>query len=572
MSLFAQNTTENPPSNFSNLPKFVSCKQNLTYKMEPISKTSNGYLAILRPTIKPKNLLALVSENGLEVKSVEYDDQASDVPLMNLEKLDGQNEDDHSHDVKHECCHETGQPFHNRELKIEIESESQNQCSQLPPSQNFEDQRILQLMKQEKLEDNKLDSINTPSLKMPVNQESLPSFLEQPPTPKKLNLPSLSPETMQSSSNSSSLEIQDFETTETTETENMNLLSGLGLPSLEDPSHHDHSIPMDPNRAKKFICEYCGDSFFRKDEKKRHIRCKHTNEKKFTCQFCGKSFARSDHCETHKLIHLPKNERPYKCNICDKRFCRRDEMKRHFKTKHPKLYENPILCWQKYIEKVHINFDDFVIGDQHRKIATKKERSVPQPINNINNNNNKTAIFPSFQRSQSMSQMSGMNFDLSNRMKNLAANSRKRPHETVSWNVPTSNPHLAQLPKFPINFSHKGSPKTSTTSGTESNFQQLPHILPNQTSQLSLNLNLINTSNLSVKQFSEYMQTRKEAIEMMVKAKTNEKFNNRSMLPCTRNSVANVPSVMNFSNSSGHTPIKIASEKDLEMEDIEVEF
>ena len=254
-------------------------------------------------------------------------------------------------------------------------------------------------------------------------------------------------------------------------------------------------------------------------------------------------------------------------------------MKRHFKTKHPKLYENPILCWQKYIEKVHINFDDFVIGDQHRKIATKKERSVPQPINiNINNNNinnNNTPTFPSFQRSQSMSQMPGMNFDLSNRMKNLAANSRKRPHETVSWNVP--NPHLAQLPRFPINFSHKGSPKTSTTtSGTESNFQQLPHVLSNQANQGQLsNLNL-NTSNLSVKQKIDYMQTRKEAIEMMIKAKT-EKFNNRSnvMLPCTSNSVANVPStgIMNFSNSSsGHTPIKIASEKDLEMEDIEVEF
>ena len=148
-----------------------------------------------------------------------------------------------------------------------------------------------------------------------------------------------------------------------------------------------------PDRVKKYICEYCGDAFFRKDEKKRHIRCKHTHEKKFTCQFCNKSFARSDHCETHKLIHLPKNERPYKCKICDKRFCRRDEMKRHFKTKHNKLYEDSSMSWQDYIEKIDIDFSEYHVADQSQNGGQNGGQNNSQNTKNATTTKTQTVTF-----------------------------------------------------------------------------------------------------------------------------------------------------------------------------------
>jgi len=61
-------------------------------------------------------------------------------------------------------------------------------------------------------------------------------------------------------------------------------------------------------RPREFDCTWpsCNQSFFRKDELRRHIKTVHEKLKPYSCNICNKVFGRKDHLKTHKKTHVRK--------------------------------------------------------------------------------------------------------------------------------------------------------------------------------------------------------------------------------------------------------------------------
>lgn len=79
-------------------------------------------------------------------------------------------------------------------------------------------------------------------------------------------------------------------------------------------------------RERKFICETCGCSFFRKCEIIAHIR-RHTDERPYSCELCPKSFRQISSLIRHKYSHT--GERRQSCPICLKKFYDKSAIRKH---------------------------------------------------------------------------------------------------------------------------------------------------------------------------------------------------------------------------------------------------
>ncbi|KAH3902432.1 related to Transcription factor IIIA [Saccharomycodes ludwigii] len=90
--------------------------------------------------------------------------------------------------------------------------------------------------------------------------------------------------------------------------------------------------------TKSFICEICGESFYKHPQLRSHRMRVH--EKKLTCQICGKNFQRpyrlNNHMDKH---HNPNMEDKYRCNMisCTKSFPTWTSLQLHIKNDHPKF-------------------------------------------------------------------------------------------------------------------------------------------------------------------------------------------------------------------------------------------
>lgn len=88
----------------------------------------------------------------------------------------------------------------------------------------------------------------------------------------------------------------------------------------------NHIESRHSDRERKFTCETCGNSFYRKNDIIIHMRV-HTNEKPYVCSYCSQGFRQIATLIRHRRIHT--GEKPYACSICDKKFSDKHLVKKH---------------------------------------------------------------------------------------------------------------------------------------------------------------------------------------------------------------------------------------------------
>lgn len=89
---------------------------------------------------------------------------------------------------------------------------------------------------------------------------------------------------------------------------------------------------------RKFLCNYCGKNYTRKNGLDRHIMS-HTGVKPFECKECGKRYITKDTLKTHILIHT--GIKTHKCEVCQKLFIQSSHLNYHMRRH---AGEKPHLC------------------------------------------------------------------------------------------------------------------------------------------------------------------------------------------------------------------------------------
>ncbi|KAL4704689.1 hypothetical protein ACJJTC_002164 [Scirpophaga incertulas] len=126
---------------------------------------------------------------------------------------------------------------------------------------------------------------------------------------------------------------------------------------------------------KPFQCKVCKSWFRTKGSLKRHIETRHSDrERKFTCEMCGSSFYRKNDIIIHMRVHT--DERPYHCSYCSKRFRQIATLIRH-KRVHTgeKPYDCPI-CGKKFSDKALVKKHQSVHSDERKFTCHLCSKSV----------------------------------------------------------------------------------------------------------------------------------------------------------------------------------------------------
>ncbi|XP_072948854.1 uncharacterized protein [Epargyreus clarus] len=87
-----------------------------------------------------------------------------------------------------------------------------------------------------------------------------------------------------------------------------------------------HFETFHSKRERKFVCEMCGNSFYRKNDIITHLRV-HTGEQPYVCQYCPKKFRQIASMIRHRRTHT--GEKPYACPICGRRFADSNLVRKH---------------------------------------------------------------------------------------------------------------------------------------------------------------------------------------------------------------------------------------------------
>jgi len=89
---------------------------------------------------------------------------------------------------------------------------------------------------------------------------------------------------------------------------------------------HKVAKHTDPADKETFLCNFCGQSFNKKEYLAKHVT-KHTGEKPYQCKECGKSFRLHGVYKNHLRVH--RGIKDYKCSYCEKMFMQRQHLKVH---------------------------------------------------------------------------------------------------------------------------------------------------------------------------------------------------------------------------------------------------
>eukprot|EP00189_Rhodosorus_marinus_P003097 CAMPEP_0113959726 /NCGR_PEP_ID=MMETSP0011_2-20120614/4310_1 /TAXON_ID=101924 /ORGANISM="Rhodosorus marinus" /LENGTH=448 /DNA_ID=CAMNT_0000971081 /DNA_START=95 /DNA_END=1441 /DNA_ORIENTATION=- /assembly_acc=CAM_ASM_000156 len=134
-----------------------------------------------------------------------------------------------------------------------------------------------------------------------------------------------------------------------------------GLPSsvrgpkfLRVGSVPDKVEPAVETSSKHGACEFCGMTFKRKYDLRRHRASVHLKRRDFKCQYCAKTFTQNGHLHEHiRLNH--ETESTYQCPECDKKFGAKSKLDRHVRTVHDNVRNFQChFCQKKYKERSYL--------------------------------------------------------------------------------------------------------------------------------------------------------------------------------------------------------------------------
>ena len=80
-------------------------------------------------------------------------------------------------------------------------------------------------------------------------------------------------------------------------------------------------------------CNFCDKKFDKKRALRKHLKIDHAGEKIFGCNYCHKKYAKRKSLKNHEN-HCNTIEKPYDCNLCDEKFAKRISLKNHERMQH----------------------------------------------------------------------------------------------------------------------------------------------------------------------------------------------------------------------------------------------
>lgn len=132
-------------------------------------------------------------------------------------------------------------------------------------------------------------------------------------------------------------------------------ICGLVMHSMRVYNAHKRKLHMVDDGNNKFVCEFCGKAYKRKDVLRWHTKTQHMGikrprkneadkERTYQCDKCEKSFKRRQHLDDHiSLKHKSKDSSlKYKCDRCTESFLRPHNLEYHTNKVH--LQEKPYKC------------------------------------------------------------------------------------------------------------------------------------------------------------------------------------------------------------------------------------
>lgn len=102
---------------------------------------------------------------------------------------------------------------------------------------------------------------------------------------------------------------------------------------------------------RKFLCNYCGKNYTRKNGLDRHIMS-HTGTKPFECKECGKCYITKNTLKTHMLIHT--GIKTHKCEICNKSFLQSSHLNYHMRRHAGEKPHTCAFCGKGFLSTYHL--------------------------------------------------------------------------------------------------------------------------------------------------------------------------------------------------------------------------
>ncbi|XP_055608264.1 zinc finger protein 99-like isoform X2 [Uranotaenia lowii] len=94
-------------------------------------------------------------------------------------------------------------------------------------------------------------------------------------------------------------------------------------------------------KTRKYVCNFCGNSFLAFSSQKRHEEGCSTTDKSYSCDECGKLFSQVASLRNHQKLH--NSEKQHACPICGKKFLKKFQVPIHMVTH---IDEQPFPCDQ----------------------------------------------------------------------------------------------------------------------------------------------------------------------------------------------------------------------------------
>lgn len=88
-----------------------------------------------------------------------------------------------------------------------------------------------------------------------------------------------------------------------------------------------HIVDQHEITTRQYHCQFCGKSFKRKGEVKKHERI-HSSEKPFKCEYCNQQFRTKYPLSLHTAAKHG-SERPYQCELCPKKYATISALSKH---------------------------------------------------------------------------------------------------------------------------------------------------------------------------------------------------------------------------------------------------